>query len=313
MSNLETSAEQKTFYAKLASISALVAVTAMIVMKGWAWYITDSVGVLALLADSIMDAAVSVAVFYSIRYSVKPADDEHRHGHGKIEGMVALMQGALLFGAAVLLLLEAVSRLHSPEHIENHEIAMALIAFSIAVTAVLASIQLYAMKKTPSLAIEGDHAHYAGDIWINVAVLVALYVDQENGPVWIDPAVGAAVACYLVYSAKSVGHKGYDMLMDRELPSEERQKIIDTIEKEKRIAGWHDLRTRRSGMKLFIDMDIEINPELTLKKAHDIAEDIEAELLKLYPDAEVMIHMDPVGNPADSRHPKIHSNQREIV
>lgn len=304
MDNAAVSSKQKNNYAIIAACAALVATGIMIVCKGWAWYLTGSVSVMASLADSLMDAMISMAVFGAIRYSTKPADDDHRYGHGKIEGMVALMQGAFLIGAAALLLLEAISKIQHPESMQHHNFAMAMIAFSIAVTAILNAIQIYCMKHTNSIAIEGDYAHYVGDIWINIAVIAALYADSIAGPAWIDPLVGALVALYLIHSGKSVGQKGYDMLMDKELPQDERQKIIDILDKEPGMEGWHDLRTRQSGMRYLFTMDIEVDPDVTLKMAHDVAHNVEDKILKLYPDAEVMIHMDPTGQPYDSRHPK---------
>ncbi len=296
-------AHMKPGYAIFAGGAAIVTVSILIVAKTIAWLMTGSSSVLASLTDSVIDAGVSVMNFLAIRYSLKPADEEHRYGHGKVEGVAALFQSAFIAGAALFLFLEGVSNLLKAVQITDHMVAVGVMVFSIVLSLILVAIQKFCLRHAPSLAVEADSAHYSSDILINGGTIAAILVIYAGGPWWIDPLFALAVAFWLVRTAWIVAGKGMDMLMDRELPDGDREKILGIINGHKNILGVHDLRTRKIGMSLHISFDVEQDPGLTLKQAHAASKDVEAALLKEFPNAEIMIHQDPAGEPEDSRHP----------
>lgn len=283
-------------------IAAIVAAASMVVIKAIAYLFSGSNSILASLVDSIGDAAVSVITVFSIRYSLKPADEDHRHGHGKIEGVSALFQGALLAGGAMFLVLESIKSLVKADEMTNHNLSIVMIGLCIAITLCLVLYQQYVVTKSKSLAIEADKAHYTGDLFMNAGVLAVIVLDLFNAPYWLDPLFALMVAGLIGRSSFEISKKAIDMLMDRELPEEERQEIEDIIRGHPDVLDMHDLRTNKSGMNVFISFDIDLQPDLSLKQAHDIARAVELSLLGRFIHAEIMIHMDPHGSEMDTRH-----------
>lgn len=297
------SPDHRPHYALYAGGAAIVTVSLLIAAKTVAWFITDSASILASLTDSMIDAWVSGINLLAIRYSLKPADKEHRYGHGKVEGIAALFQAALITGAAVFLTLESIARLIDVREVESLDVALGVMGFSMVLSILLVAVQKYSLRFAPSLAVEADQAHYATDIIVNGGTILALGIIALGGPHWLDSAFALIVVVYLVRTAWQIGFKGADMLMDRELPEDVRHKILSIIVASPHVGGVHDLRTRAIGMRTHISFDVELDPGLTLQAAHDATRQVEQALLAHFPQAEIMIHMDPAGDPADSRHP----------
>ncbi len=181
-----------------------------------------------------------------------------------------------------------------------------IILISVILSIILVLIQKYCIKLSGSLAVEADKAHYSGDIFMNMAVILALIIDYYNGPHWVDPVFAVIIAFILLNSARKIGTDAVNMILDCELPDKDRQKIISVIRDNKKILGFHDVRTRKSGMDIFVAFDIEVKKDITLKEAHDITVELEKDILKIFPQAQIMIHTDPEGEYCDlSRHNKV--------
>lgn len=285
-----------------AGMASIATVTVLILLKTVMFIFSGSTSILASLMDSLADATVSVMTFFAIRFSLKPADDNHRSGHGKIEGLAALFQSLLIGLAGAALLFESGRRVLNPQPVEHHELGIAIMLISIVLSVVLVRIQGKVLKEAPSLAVEADQAHYSTDIIVNAGVIVVLLILMAGGPVWIDTVFGVLVTGYLLLTAKNIAMKGMDMLLDRELPEEIRQTIINKARAHPQVMDIHDLRTSRSGMRVFISFDIEVDGSMSLTAAHDISRALEMELLHDHPHAEIMIHIDPYGDPHDTRH-----------
>lgn len=292
-------------YALMAGAAAIGTVAVLIVLKFVAWIATGSASVLASLIDSIIDAGASTVNFLAIRYALKPADEDHRYGHGKAEGLAALFQAAMIAGGAFFLLLEACSKLFTAAPMTDHMLAVGVMGVSLVLSILLVGIQKYALKQAPSLAVEADSAHYSTDIIVNAGTIAAVLAMYVGGPSWIDPVFALVVMGYLAKTAWGIAAKGADMLMDRELPEEKRERISGIVLAHPDVLGMHDLRTRQMGMNLHISFDIEIDPDKTLCQAHAVAKAVEADLLREFPHAEIMIHQDPAGDVRDSRHPRL--------
>jgi len=294
--------QQKTHYAVIASIASVLTVAVLILIKSYAYWKSGSASILASLIDSFVDSGVSIMTFFAIQYSLKPPDSEHRHGHGKIEGLVAVLQGAFIAGAGIALLVESAIRFQKTEEITAHPAALVIMGISIVLSAVLVTIQKYALRTAPSLAVEADRAHYSMDILINTGVMAVLVALYYGAPRWIDPAFAAAVVIYLAINVVAIVRKGVDMLLDRELPDETREQIKACVLAHEGVRGLHDLRTHKSGMRIFISFDVEVDGDQPLSDAHAIARDLETELVEKFPNAEIMIHVDPHGDSYDKRH-----------
>lgn len=291
-----------TRYALFASFWALGTVAVLICIKGYAYWMSGSAAILATLTDSLTDAVLSLGMLAALKYSLRPADRSHRHGHGKMEGIGALFQAACLFGAALFLMFEAMRRFAEPQEITHHILGIWVAGIAIILSVILISVQKYCLSRAPSLAIEADRAHYTTDIALNGSVIAALMISYNNGPVWIDPACAALVAFYYMYASRKIALQATDMLTDRELPEAVRTRIKDTIKRHPDILGFHDLRTRKSGMVIHISFDVEIDPAISLKEAHDITRALELDIIDDFPYAEIIIHKDPYGDTHDTRH-----------
>lgn len=289
-------------YALLAAGWSVATVTILIFIKIWAYVVSDSSAMLATLMDSVMDAGVSLILLMAVRYSLKPADEGHRYGHGKIEGLAALFQSAMMFGGACFILFESGHKFLHPQDVSNHFLGAGVAGVAIVLSIVLVMVQRFALARAPSLAIEADRAHYTTDIALNGAVIVALMINYYGGPLWVDPLTAILIAGYFMWTSVHIGRQGADMLMDRESPNAVRDRIHAIVKNHPEVLGIHDLRTRKSGMVLHISFDVEIDPDFTLRAAHDVTRELEQMILKDFPYAEILIHMDPYGDTFDARH-----------
>ena len=279
---------QVTFFA--VSVALVLVVTKLV-----AWWVSGSVAMLASLADSLLDLVASVVTAIAVRYAGKPADNEHRYGHGKAEAFASLAQAMLVGLSAGFLMHESGWRLYEPQPIQASQLAIGVMVFASLMTAGLVWVQTLAVSRTQSLAVQGDRAHYVSDLAANGVVIVGLVLAGPLGLGWADPIVGFAVALWLCWTALEVGLNAYQNLMDKELPDEDRAQIAALACDDPRIIGVHRLRTRASGPFIHIQMHMELESDLSLKTAHDIMIEAETRILKAFPAADVLIHPDPEG------------------
>jgi ferrous-iron efflux pump FieF len=285
----------KEEYARLVNIAGRVAIAVaslLIVVKLLAWFMTGSSSVLAALTDSLMDVTTSIINLFAIKIALQPADDEHRFGHGKAESLAGLAQAAFISGSSVLLLLNGISSLLNGNQIQASNIGMAVMVFSVLATIALVSFQSYIVKKTDSVAIKADSMHYRTDIFMNGAVLLALIL-AGIGWHWADGLFAIVVSFYILHGAWEIGSQSIDALMDKQLPKSDEELILKTAYKVQGILGVHDLRTRQSGNTKFIQLHLELDDDQSLFDAHEKADKLEGELEKHFPNADILIHLDP--------------------
>ncbi len=285
----------KQNYSKLVTLAAwaaTLAATLMIITKLFAWIVTGSSSILASLTDSLMDVAASGINLIAVKISLTPADDEHRFGHGKAESLAGLAQAAFISGSSCLLILNGFSALVKGQTVEEPGLGIWVMVFSIIVTLALVTFQNHVVKRTGSVAIKADSLHYKSDIIMNLAVLVALGL-SSFGLGWADGLFAIGVGFYIMYSAWQIGKQSVDALMDKHLPKEDEKRILNTARNIDNVCGIHDLRTRQSGSTTFIQLHLELDDDLSLFEAHAKAEILEQALEKLYPDTDIIIHLDP--------------------
>jgi ferrous-iron efflux pump FieF len=275
---------------------AAVAISAVLVgLKATAYVITDSVAMMAALADSALDLFASSINLLAINQSLTPADREHRFGHGKAEPLAGLAQGAFIAGSATFLVVESIGRIVSPHAVGHATIGIVVMAFSVVAVLGLVLYQRVAVARSGSLAIQADRLHYLGDLLTNIGVIVGIALATRFGILIADPIVGLGVAVVLTASAWHVVRQSYDQLMDHELPEGERDRIKAIVLGHRDVRNLHDLRTRAAGISKFVQLHIELDPAISLTRAHEVSDAVEAEILAAYPDAEVIIHQDPAG------------------
>ncbi len=267
----------------------------LILLKAVAYVVTDSIAMMASLADSGLDLVGSTINLLAVGHALMPADREHRFGHGKAEPLAGLAQCAFIAGSATFLVVESVSRFISPHPIEHGTVGLAVMGISIAAVIGLVALQRFAVARTGSVAIGADSIHYVGDLVTNVGVILGIVLSVQFGWLAADPIVGLLVAGILSVSAWVVFRQSYDQLMDRELPEEDRARIKEIVMRRADVVSLHDLRTRAAGVSTFIQMHIELDPALSLTRAHELSDSVEADIRAAFPNAEVIIHQDPAG------------------
>lgn len=282
-------------YGKLvsrAAIAATVMATLLLLIKIFAWWYTGSVSILAALVDSLVDIAASLTNLLVVRYSLQPADEEHTFGHGKAESLAALAQSMFISGSALFLFLTGIQHLADPAQMKQPLVGVIVTVIALLSTLVLVTFQRWVVRKTQSQAVRADMLHYQSDVMMNGAILVALALSWYG---WhrADSIFALGIGVYILYNAIRMGHEAVQSLLDRALPDDERQAIVDIINAWPGVKGAHDLRTRQSGPTRFIQVHIEMEDNLPLVQAHVVAEQVEQAILRRFPGSDVIIHQDP--------------------
>lgn len=278
---------------KLAIYYSVTCSLIIIVAKTIGWLLSDSVSVFASLADSFLDIAASLINLFALNYAIQPPDNEHRFGHGKAEDLAVFTQASFFAISGLFVAVAAIKRFIKPVIIEQSNIAIFIMVFSILVTTGLVLFQRHVIKSTKSTVVEADHLHYFTDLLSNVATLATLIIASYFHFPIIDTIFAFAISLYIIWGSIKLFKKAIDNLLDHEFPDEEKAIIDKIIKSHPQIINFHDLKTRYSGKKPFIQFALEMNGEISLRKAHDLAHEVEHELLKEFPDAEIIIHQAP--------------------
>ena len=267
----------------------------LVTIKTFAYFASHSVAMLASLADSALDLFTAALNLFAIREALTPPDREHRFGHGKAEPLAGLAQGAFIAASALFLVIQAVQRLINPQPVEHGVAALIVMLISIAFAVGLILYEREVIRRTGSVAISADQNHYIGDLATNVGVVIAILLSTGLGWLHADPVIALLVAAIMVASAWLVFRQSLDQLMDRELPDSEREKIKAIVRAHPEVLSMHDLKTRAAGLTTFIQVHIELDPQMPLSRAHAVSDAVENELCAAFERAEVIIHQDPAG------------------
>ncbi len=263
------------------------------VIKLIAYLFTGSVALLTSLIDSVIDIFTSLVNMFAVKQSLIPADKEHRFGHGKIESLAGLAQSAFIAGSVMFIVFEAANRLIHPEPIENGAIGLFVMIISMIATLALVYYQRKLIKETGSVAIKADSLHYVSDIMFNASVILAIVLSYYFGITSADPLIAMLIAAYIIYGIINIARHCLDQLLDRELPDEDREEILKLLKSHSEVRDVHGFRTRASGRDIFIQCHIELDGDLSLVAAHEIAEQVQRKIQHAYPNADIIIHQDP--------------------
>jgi ferrous-iron efflux pump FieF len=250
---------------------------------------------LGSLADTGLDVIASLITLYGVRLAATPADDDHRFGHGKAEAIAALAQVGIIAFSALAIGWRAVQRLIAGEESAHAEYGIAVSLVAIVTTLALLAYQRRVIAKTGSVAIQADHVHYQTDLLLNGSVIAALVLDQYAGLTGADPVFGIVIALWLLFGAWRASSRAVDQLMDREWPEEKRARFIAVASRHSALKGIHDLRTRTSGSRDFVQFHVWVDADMTVAAAHDVMDEVEHKLGEEFPGTEILIHLDPEG------------------
>ena len=283
---------------------ASVAVAAVLVaLKLWALEATGALSIAATLADSGLDFLMSAGGVLAILYAQKPADEDHAFGHSSAEDLAALMQSAFILVSAGVIGVAALRRLlaPAPPEIAAEGVGALVLGLSILLTAGLVLWQRRVVRRTGNPVVAADSLHYVGDLLPALGGLVALWASAAFGLTRIDSVVALAATAVMVLGAVGIGRRAFDALMDRRADPEVIAGIEAIAARFPGVLGFHDLKTRTAGSRIFVNLHIELEGSQTLDEAHAIGAALRREIIRAYPRADVLIHKDPAGV---ERHPE---------
>ena len=276
---------------------ASIAVALLLVgLKAWGAWSTGSTAMLGSLADTVLDLVASIATLAGVWVAAQPEDRHHRFGHGKAEALSAMFQVVLIAISALSLAARAVQQFLGEVRTEAAEEGIAVSAIAMAATVALLLWQRHVIRRTGSLAISTDHVHYQSDLLLNLAVIAALALDQYAGVAGADPLFGLAIAAWLGWGAWGASHAAIEQLMDKEWPEEKKARFLKVLARHPELRGIHDMRTRTSGNRDFVQFHVWVDGNMTVTEAHRVMDDVEGKLKAEFPDVEILIHPDPDGH-----------------
>lgn len=281
---------------QLKSRAALLSVgsnTLLVAGKLTVGLVIGSVSVISEAIHSAMDLVAALIALWAVRSAAKPADKEHPFGHGKFENLSGVIEAALIFIAALLIISEALKKFADPEPISHIGLGVGIMAISAAVNWVVSRHLYKVARQTDSLALEADALHLSTDVWTSLGVFIGLgLIGIFNLPL-LDPIVAILVAILIIKEAWTMTLKAGSGLVDVELPDEEVQSIIGIIEKRKPpILNFHRLRTRKAGAQRHVDFHLVVDSQMSVGDAHAICDCIEYEIAALYPETKTVIHVE---------------------
>jgi cation diffusion facilitator family transporter len=264
------------------------------VLKLVAGLLTMSTAVLAEAVHSAVDLIAALVAHFSVRKAAQPADKSHPYGHGKFDSFSGMVEGLLIFLAAGYIVYEALRKIIIGSEVERLGLGFGVMAFSALLNSVVSAILYSAARRTGSEAVEADALHLGTDVITSAGVAGGLVLIWITGATVLDPVVALAVAALIIKAAWGITRRSVGGLLDESLPKGE----VETIEriirsKSQSFAGFHELRTRRSGGKRHADLHLVTCPDMTVAQAHEIADDLESEIAGAFPEADVVVHVEP--------------------
>ena len=278
---------------RLATVASTSVALTLVVAKAVAWVVTDSVSMLSSLVDTSLDLVGSLITFFAVRQALVPADADHRFGHGKAEALAGLVQAGFIAASGCALLFAIAERFSAPKQVQEEGVGLMISALALVLTICLVAFQRHVVRRTGSVAIGADMAHYGTDLVATLVTGVGLFISGFFDQPLIDSGIAGLVALYLMHGSWNVGRNSLDILMDRELPEEDRRRVEEIARRNPGVKDVHELRTRSGGLTRFIQLHIEVDRNLSLLVGHDIGRQVQGEIAKAFPGAEIILHVDP--------------------
>ena len=278
-----------------AAYASIFVASLLLAMKAWAVWSTGSTAMLGSLADTTLDLVASLATLLGVWVAAQPADDNHRFGHGKAEALAAMFQVVLISISAISLAFRAIGQIFAGARPQGAADGIMVSVIAILATLALLAWQRRVIAQTRSIAISTDHLHYKSDLALNLAVIAALALDQYAGFSGADALFGLLIALWLGWGAWNASQQAIEQLMDHEWPDAKKARFLEVVARHPELKGLHDLRTRTAGNRDFVQFHVAVDPEMTVRVAHDVMDEIEDKLMAEFPGIEILIHPDPDG------------------
>lgn len=277
-----------------AGVASVIVATVLVLLKLWALGQTGSLSVAASLADSAVDLMVSLGAMAAIIYAAKPADEDHAFGHSSAEDLAALGQSVFVLISAAVITVAAIKRLTDPQATALHAETAGILVMVVSIVLTLGLVlwQGRVARRTGSKVVAADRLHYLGDLMPNMGAILSLWASSRFGLGAIDSVVALAAAAVMVLGAARIGKNAWDALMDRRADPAIIQGVENIARDWPGVRGFHDIKTRMAGSRVFIQIHIELDGDQTLRAAHDIGAGLRRAILETYPQADVIVHKD---------------------
>jgi cation diffusion facilitator family transporter len=289
--------EDRASLRRYATIS-IVAALATIALKGGAYLITGSVGLLSDALESLVNLAAAIVAFLALSAAARPEDEDHRYGHSKAEYFSSGFEGALIMLAAASILYASVRRLLSPRPIEQLTLGVGISVAASVINLLVARVLFRAARRHQSITLEADAHHLMTDVWTSLGVIIGIWAASATGWQRLDPIVAIGVALNIVYTGVSILRRSLMGLLDTAIPDELQRGVTDILARH--TSGgvrFHALRTRQAGAWRFIDFHVLVPGNWSVKRGHDLLERLEEEVRAAVPNSTVFTHLEPVEDP----------------
>jgi len=297
LGNMMTTENRPPSLKRYAWISIGAAITT-ILLKGVAWQLTGSVGLLSDAIESLVNLAGALMALWMLWLAERPADQEHPYGHSKSEYFSSAFEGLLIILAAVSIAYTAIGRLLNPLPLETVGVGLVVSVVASVVNLLVARLLLKAGREHQSITLEADAHHLMTDVWTSVGVILGVGLVALSGWNWLDPTLALLVAANIVWTGWQLMNRSASGLMDAALPPDQQRLITEVFDRyiEHGIA-YHALRTRQAGRRSFISFHALIPGQWTVQEAHDWVERIESDLRAAIPNSHVTSHLEPIDDP----------------
>jgi cation diffusion facilitator family transporter len=288
-------AQNLTRFAWLSIVTAVVTIA----LKTAAWRLTGSVGLLSDAAESVVNLVAAGMTLAMLIVAARPADEEHAWGHTKAEYFSSSVEGALILVAALAIAWTGVDRLLHPKALEQAGLGLAISTGASLVNLVVAQVLLRAARRYDSIALEADGHHLMTDVWTSVGVLAGIGVVALTGWERLDPIVALVVAANIVWTGVKLIRRSAHGLLDASIPAEEQRALQEVLDRyAARQVRFHAVRTRQAAARRFITMHVLVPGEWTVRRGHDLLEEIERDVRSAVPNANVLTHLEAIEDPA---------------
>lgn len=280
-----------------AGLASVMVAVLLVALKLWAFQETGALSIAASLADSALDLMMSVGATGAILYAARPPDEDHAFGHSSVEDLFALAQSLFILASAGVIGWSAIARLSAPV---PHQLAaegrgLMVMAISIGLTLGLVWWQGRVTKRTGSKVVAADRLHYLGDLLPSLGSILALCASGLYGIGSVDAVVALGSAGLLAFGAVTIGKAAWDALMDRRADPDVLEGIAAIAKDWPGVRGFHDLKSRTAGSRIFISLHVELDGGQSLREAHEIGAGLRRAILAAFPQSDVIIHKDVYG------------------
>jgi len=262
-------------------------------VKLYAYWISGSIALLSDALESIVNILASLMMFVCIVIAERPPDGEHHYGHEKIESISSFVEGVLVIIAGLLIIREAYGRFFTPAPLGNLDLAIVISLFATAMNGLLSWTLMKKSKETGSIALEGDATHLFSDVVSSGGVAIGLVLASWLDMIILDPVLAVLMGLIIIKMGIELILKAGHGLMDKSAPEEEKELRVIMDRHQSRFVDYHDLKTRKSGVKVFAELHLSLDGALSVQEAHDFTDHLEEDVKNELPEVELTIHIEP--------------------